>query len=43
MNVWAMQEMRRHDPRMLLEAGNAIATFNSRRWLHEVDVRRPSS
>ena len=38
MNVWAMQEMRRHDPRMLLEAGNAIATFNSRRWLHEVDV-----
>lgn len=38
MQVWAAQEMRRHDMRMLLEAGTAIGTFSSRRWIGEVDV-----
>lgn len=38
MQVWAAQEMRRHDVRMVLEAGNAIATFSSRRWIGGVDV-----
>lgn len=36
--VWAAREMQRHDPRMVLEAGTAIATFNSRRWIGDVDV-----
>jgi 3-oxoadipate enol-lactonase len=36
MERWAAQEMRRHDLRMLMEAGGAISSFNSRRWLHEV-------
>ncbi|MEZ5320919.1 MAG: alpha/beta hydrolase [Microthrixaceae bacterium] len=38
LQVWAAQEMRRHDMRMTMEAGVAIATFNSRRWIHQVDV-----
>lgn len=38
MRVWSAQELRRHDPRMVLEAGNAIATFSSRRWIRQVDV-----
>ena len=36
--VWAAQEMRRHDMRMVLEAGTAIGTFSSRRWIGGVDV-----
>ena len=35
---WAPAEMRRHDMRMVFEAGNAIATFSSRRWIRDVDV-----
>ena len=35
---WATQEFRRHDMRMVFEAGNAIATFSSRRWIRHVDV-----
>ncbi len=35
---WARSEMARHDPRLVLEAGHAIATFSSRAWIHEVDV-----
>jgi pimeloyl-ACP methyl ester carboxylesterase len=35
---WAPQEFRRHDMRMVFEAGNAIATFSSRRWIRHVDV-----
>lgn len=31
--MWAAQEMRRHDIRMLMEAGGAISSFSSRRWL----------
>jgi pimeloyl-ACP methyl ester carboxylesterase len=38
MRRWAPAEMRRHDPRMVFEAGNAIATFSSRRWIGDVDV-----
>lgn len=38
MRVWAAGEMRRHDMRMVFEAGNAIATFSSRRWIGDVDV-----
>lgn len=38
MREWAGQEFRRHDIRMLMEAGNSIATFSSRRWIGEVDV-----
>ncbi|MCB1028223.1 MAG: alpha/beta hydrolase, partial [Microthrixaceae bacterium] len=35
---WASEEMRRHDWRMVLEAGTAIANFDSRRWIKECDV-----
>ncbi len=35
---WASQEFRRHDMRMVFEAGNAIAAFSSRRWIGGVDV-----
>ena len=35
---WAPAEMRRHDMRMVFEAGNVIATFSSRRWIGDVDV-----
>ncbi len=38
LRVWAMAEMRRHDMRMVLEAGNSIATYSSRRWICDVDV-----
>lgn len=30
--------MRRHDWRMVTEAGTAIATFDARKWLPNVDV-----
>lgn len=36
--VWAAQEFRRHDMRMVMEAGNALATFSSHRWIGHVDV-----
>ncbi|MEZ5144153.1 MAG: alpha/beta hydrolase [Acidimicrobiales bacterium] len=35
---WAAAEMRRHDWRMILEAGNAIGHFNASRWIGDVDV-----
>lgn len=35
---WAAEEMRRHDWRLVTEAGAAIATFDARRWLTDVDV-----
>lgn len=38
MQRWAAAEMRRHDPRMLLEAGHAIGTYDARPWIGEVDV-----
>jgi pimeloyl-ACP methyl ester carboxylesterase len=38
MSDWARREMSKHSPRMLLEAGRALATYSSRDWLHDVDV-----
>lgn len=35
---WAVGELRRHDWRMLLEAGGAIGRFDSRGWIGDVDV-----
>jgi hypothetical protein len=38
MQSWAAAEMRRHDPRMLLEAGHAIGNYDARSWIGDVDV-----
>jgi pimeloyl-ACP methyl ester carboxylesterase len=35
---WASAEMRRHDPRAVLEAGVALGNYNAKRWIGEVDV-----
>jgi 3-oxoadipate enol-lactonase len=35
---WAGAEMRRHDARMVTEALAAVTSFDSRKWLSEVDV-----
>jgi 3-oxoadipate enol-lactonase len=35
---WASGEMRRHNWRMLLEAGHSLGTYDARRWLPEIDV-----
>jgi pimeloyl-ACP methyl ester carboxylesterase len=35
---WAAAEMRRHNWRMVLEAGHAVGNYSARRWLGEVDV-----
>lgn len=35
---WAQAEMGRHDWRMVAEATQAIGTFNSSRWIGEIDV-----
>jgi hypothetical protein len=36
--AWAASEMRRHDWRMIIEAGHSISTYSARRWIDEVDV-----
>jgi len=36
--LWARQELRRNDPRMLAEAGRALARYSSREWITDVDV-----
>jgi 3-oxoadipate enol-lactonase len=36
--LWAAAEMRRHDWRMIIEAGHSIGTYHARRWISEVDV-----
>jgi hypothetical protein len=38
MRSWAAGEMRRHDAVKLLEAGQAIGSYNARRWIGEIDV-----
>ncbi len=38
MPAWAASEMRRHDWRMIVEAGHSISTYSARRWISEVDV-----
>jgi 3-oxoadipate enol-lactonase len=30
--------MRRHDPRVILEAGHAIGNYDASKWIGEVDV-----
>lgn len=35
---WAIEQASSHDWRMLLEAGTAIGTFDSRSWIGDVDV-----
>jgi pimeloyl-ACP methyl ester carboxylesterase len=35
---WASAEMRRHDWRMVAEAAHAVGTFDSRRWIGDIDV-----
>jgi pimeloyl-ACP methyl ester carboxylesterase len=36
--TWPAAEMRRHDWRMLLEAGHSLSTYYAGRWIGEVDV-----
>jgi pimeloyl-ACP methyl ester carboxylesterase len=36
--AWAAAELRRHDWRMLLEAGHSLGTYHAGRWLPEIDV-----
>jgi 3-oxoadipate enol-lactonase len=36
--AWAAAEMRRHDLRTLVEAGHSLGTYDSRGWIHDVDV-----
>jgi pimeloyl-ACP methyl ester carboxylesterase len=38
MQLWAAAEMRRHDWRMILEAGHAIGQYSARKWIGSVDV-----
>jgi 3-oxoadipate enol-lactonase len=35
---WAVEQVARHDWRMVLEAGHALGTFSAHRWLGEIDV-----
>jgi hypothetical protein len=35
---WTAEELRRHDPRMLLQAVWALRRFSSRDWITSVDV-----
>jgi len=35
---WARREMSRHDLRVLLEAGHALATYSAKDWIHTIDV-----
>jgi pimeloyl-ACP methyl ester carboxylesterase len=36
--AWAASEMRRHDAVKIMEAGQAIGSYNAGRWIGEVDV-----
>lgn len=38
MSRWAAAEMRRHNPRTVLEAGQAVGNYNARRWVGSIDV-----
>jgi pimeloyl-ACP methyl ester carboxylesterase len=38
MRAWAAGEMRRHDTVKIMEAGQAIGSYNAQRWIGEVDV-----
>ncbi|GIU87306.1 MAG: hypothetical protein KatS3mg009_1821 [Acidimicrobiia bacterium] len=36
--AWVAAEMRRHDWRMIVEAGHSIGTYHAGRWIGQVDV-----
>jgi pimeloyl-ACP methyl ester carboxylesterase len=38
MAAWARKEMSKHSPRLLLEAGQSIATYSARDWVTGIDV-----
>jgi 3-oxoadipate enol-lactonase len=38
LRAWAAGEMRRHDVVKLMEAGQAIGSYNARRWIRFIDV-----
>jgi pimeloyl-ACP methyl ester carboxylesterase len=38
LRTWAAGEMRRHDLIKVMEAGQAIGSYNARRWISEIDV-----
>ena len=38
LRAWAAGEMRRHDVVKVMEAGQAIGSYNARRWIGDVDV-----
>ena len=38
MGRWAAAEMRRHNIRTVLEAGQAVGNYNARRWVGDIDV-----
>lgn len=38
MGRWAAAEMRRHNVRTILEAGQAVGNYNARRWVGDIDV-----
>ncbi len=38
MGRWAAAEMQRHNPRTILEAGQAIGNYNAHRWVGDIDV-----
>lgn len=38
LRAWAAAEMRRHDTVKIMEAGQAIGSYNARRWIAEVNV-----
>lgn len=35
---WALGEIRRHDPRMVLEAAEAVGRFSSHEWIGDIEV-----
>jgi len=38
LRAWAAGEMRRHDAVKVMEAGQAIGSYNARRWIGEIEV-----
>ena len=38
LRAWAAGEMQRHDAVKVMEAGQAIGSYNARRWIGEIDV-----
>jgi len=38
LGMWARQEVGRNDPRMVFEAGQALARYSSSDWISEIDV-----